>query len=1181
MAVRCLHPAAMLYPAAMRGSEDVERFIADWRDTGGSELANTQSFINGLCRLLDVEPPAGSRVDDAHNDYVFERRVFQDNGDGTQSFGRIDCYKRDAFILEAKQGSDADRAAAGKGEDDLDLFGQTASARVKRGTARRGTPGWTRAMDAAKIQDERYAKALPADHGWPPILLVADIGYCIEVYADFTGTGKAYAQFPDRARYRIMLDDLRDEDVRERLRAIWTDPKSLDPTARSARVTRDIADLLATVARRIEKRGYNADTTSGFLMRVLFTMFAEDSGVIPNDSFTTLLKQQRAHPEHLEHQLSALWAAMDKGEFSPALGVPLRKFNGYLFKERTAIPLDAEELEVLIRAAEHRWTEVEPAIFGTLLERALDAKERAKLGAHYTPRAYVERLIGPTIIEPLRADWDAVRAASGQLIDEERIDEARALVETFHTRLSQTKVLDPACGTGNFLYVAMARMTDLEGEVVERLVALGDNQYVAELTGHTITPENFLGIEINPRAAAIAQLVLWIGYLQWHFKVNGADRAPPAPILRDVKTIENRDALIDWDERVLERDDAGRPVSRWDGETMKPHPVTGKPVPDESARVEVWRYVKPRAATWPKADFIVGNPPFIGGEDVRDRLGDGYFEALFATTDVPESADFVMHWWDKAALTARKGGTRRFGFVTTNSITQLFSRRVIARHLDAKDRLSLLFAIPNHPRIDEKDGAAVRIAMTVGAKGKTAGLHGTGTDESGAPDQVLFAETIGQISADLRTGADLTSTIALKANDTLCSPGMKLHGDGFIVTPEQAMALSPASLAAPARLRSGQTDGAAVIFDYRNGRDLASRPRGVKLIDLYGLSETEVREHHSAVYQHLSNAVRPARDGQAAKSNTADARQYAEKWWLFGKPRPELRKALRGVERYIATVETAKHRVFQFLPMSIVPDNMLVCIALDDAFALGVLSSRTSVIWALNMGGTLEDRPRYNKSQCFDPFPFPADVPEPLKDRIRAEAEALDALRKRVLEQHEELTLTRLYNVLEALRAGRALSEAERDIHDRGLVTLIRQHHDAIDALVAEAYGWPADLPDEEILVRLVALNKERAAEEARGLVRWLRPEFQAPDYQAPVAQTLDLGEAAAALPDTVIPWPGSLPDQFGAVQAILTGAGAPLAAQDVARAFKGKRASTVRPVLDALAGIGMARRLADGRYAA
>jgi hypothetical protein len=265
----------------MLEADKIESFIAEWRGTGGSELANTQSFINGLARLLGVDPPRGAKADDTANDYVFERRVFQDNGDGTTSFGRIDCYKRGCFILEAKQGSEADRAAADKGEDDLDIFGQTAKTRVARGTARRGTPGWAKAMVQAKGQAERYAKALPIDHGWPPFLLVADIGYCIEVYADFTGTGKSYAQFPDRARYRIMLEDLRDEKVRDRLRAIWTDPKSLDPTARAARVTRDIADLLATVARRLEKRSYDAETTSGFLMRVLFTMFAEDSKLIP------------------------------------------------------------------------------------------------------------------------------------------------------------------------------------------------------------------------------------------------------------------------------------------------------------------------------------------------------------------------------------------------------------------------------------------------------------------------------------------------------------------------------------------------------------------------------------------------------------------------------------------------------------------------------------------------------------------------------------------------------------------------------------------------------------------------------------------------------------------------------------------------------------------------------------
>ena len=1179
----------------------VDAFIAQWRDTGGSELANTQSFINGLCALIGVAPPDGSRTDDTRNDYVFERRVFQDNGDGTTSFGRLDAYKRGAFILEAKQGSDADRAAATRGEDDLDLFGQTASARMKRGTARRGTPGWAKAMVQAKGQAERYAKALPVDHGWPPFLLIADIGYCIEVYADFTGTGKAYAQFPDRSRYRIMLDDLRDEGVRKRLAAIWIAPKTLDPSTEAARVTREIAALLATVSRRLEARNHSADAVSGFLMRVLFTMFAEDTGVLlPKDSFKTLLRGQLDHPQHLHHQLSALWGAMDRGEFAPALGIPVKRFNGYLFKDTAAIPLELDELKVLIEASEKDWTEVEPAIFGTLLERALNPKERAKLGAHYTPRAYVERLVGPTIIEPLRADWAGVRVAAADLIDQGKVADARRTVETFHRLLAATRVLDPACGTGNFLYVAMARMKELEGEVLDLLVDLGDDQYVAELTGHTITPDNFLGIEINPRAAAIAQLVLWIGYLQWHFRVNGKDRAPPEPILRDIRTIENRDALIDYDERVLERDDGGVPVTHWDGETMKPHPVTGRPVPDETARAEVYRYVNPRTAKWPKADFIIGNPPFIGGKDVRDRLGDGYFDGLFRTTAVPESADFVMHWWDKAALALRKGGTRQFGFVTTNSITQLFSRRVIAKHLDAKEGVSLRFAIPNHPWVDEKDGAAVRIAMTMAAKSAAEGRLLDVVDEREAPERIEFVQRSGIIGSDLRIGADLTATIPLKANDRVCSPGVKLHGDGFIVTPDQAARLDPMSLAIargettdqPPHVRTGMGVEPQVIFDYRNGRDLASRSRGVMAIDLYGLSEAEVRERHPAVFQHLLSAVKPLREGQTARSNTADARQYAQQWWLFGKTRPEIRKALSGIHRYIATIETAKHRAFQFLPISTLPDNKLVCIALHDAYDLGVLSSRFHVPWAIGSGGRLGmgDDPVYVKSRCFDPFPFPADVPEPVKARVRAEAEALNALRKRVLAEHPDLTLTRLYNVLEALRAndgqGRPLTEPERDIHDRGLVTLIRQHHDAIDDGVADAYGWGAEhragtLDDETILTRLVALNKERGAEEAGGLIRYLRPEFQDPGYRAPVSATLDLGEAATLPVSNVIPWPLSLPDQVGAVQAILASATQPLGPNDIARNFKGKRAATVRPVLDALASLGMARRLNDGRYAA
>ena len=1170
--------------AAMGDDTEVDAFIAQWRDTGGSELANTQSFINGLCRLIGVAPPDGSRTDDAHNDYVFERRVFQDNGDGTTSFGRIDAYRRAAFILEAKQGSDADRAAAQRGEDDLDLFGQTATARMKRGTARRGTPGWAKAMVQAKGQAERYAKALPVDHGWPPFLLVTDIGYCIEVYADFTGSGKAYAQFPDRSRYRIMLEDLRDPDVRKRLAAIWIDPKSLDPSIQSARVTREVADLLATISRRLEARGHSAEAVSGFLMRLLFTMFAEDTEVLlPKDSFKTLLRGQLDHPEHLDRQLSSLWAAMDKGEFAPALGIPVKRFNGYLFKNTAALPLDRDELLVLIEAADKVWTEVEPAIFGTLLERALNPKERAKLGAHYTPRAYVERLVGPTIIEPLRADWAGVRVAAAELIDQNKPDEARRTVETFHGRLAATRVLDPACGTGNFLYVAMARMKELEGEVLDLLMDLGDTQYIAELTGHTITPENFLGIEINPRAAAIAQLVLWIGYLQWHFRVNGKSHPLPDPILSGVRSIENRDALIEWSAREVDCDEAGVAVTRWDGETMKVHPVTGNYVPDEAARVEVYRYVNPNAATWPKADFIIGNPPFVSSRETRELLGDGYADALRrAYPQIPGNVDLVMYFWQRAAGEVNTT-TRQFGLIATSRMRMEQNREVVTTAL-GRD-LEINFAIPDHPWSGKDADAGVRVAFTVVSKINNGSKYLLlSPDHDDARLRLADGTVLNQadllklvrihISPDLSPSVEIGRLSELAAWSKITSAGMKPYAESLIIDEATAKSLLPDASQRELFARK-----------YLNGRDVARRPRGARVLDFNDINtEDDLRSTSELAYQYLLNSAKPERSQERNS-------RLRTKWWKFEASRDELRDSVKGIDRYIATVENSPLRYFVFIDAMTLPDQKLRCIANSDAFVLGVLSTRFHACFSARLGGRngIGNTPVYN-TKCATTFPFPADVPEPLKTRIRVEAEALDELRKRVLAKHPDLTLTKLYNALEALRAadrgGPALTDRHRDVHDRGLVTLIRQHHDAIDDGVANAYGWGDDhragaLDNETILTRLVELNAERAAEEARGLIRYLRPNYQDPGYYAPIADRLDLGEAAVAPVSNVIPWPATLPDQVGAVQAILAAAARPMAAQDVARTFKGKRASTVRPVLDALAGVGLARRLTDGRYAA
>ena len=599
---------------------------------------------------------------------------------------------------------------------------------AKAGAARRGTRGWDRTMRAAKRQAEDYARALPREHGWPPFIVVVDIGHVFEVYADFSGQGKNYAQFPDREGYSIPLSGLRDPAVRARFRAVWTDPLSLDPARRSAEVTRDIAERLARIARSLEDRGRHPEEVAEFLMRCLFTMFAEDVGLLPEQGFEDLLGRMVETPQHFAPALENLWKVMDEGGYAPNLNAVVKRFNGSLFRNCKAIALEAGEIRELHIAAGRDWRDVEPAIFGALLERALDERKRAEFGAHYTPRAYVERLVVPVIVEPLRADWEAALAEAHAL--DEAGDRGAALrrVKEFHHRLCTTRVLDPACGTGNFLYVSLELMKRLEGEVLDALEGLGEDAPRFVMEGETVGPRQFHGLELNPRAVAIADLVLWIGYLKWQLRTLPPDRLSE-PVLHAYGTIREQDAVLAFDKQELLRDEDGKPLSRWDGETMKLHPITGEEIPDPDAQVELYRYENPRPAEWPEAEFVVGNPPFIGGKDMRNRLGDGYAEACWkARKKVRGGADFVMHFWDEAATRLlrkpKKGQTnplRRFGFITTNSVTQTFSRRVIERHMGAKEPLTLAYAVPDHPWLKAADKAAVRIAMTVAMRGEGEG----------------------------------------------------------------------------------------------------------------------------------------------------------------------------------------------------------------------------------------------------------------------------------------------------------------------------------------------------------------------------------------------------------------------------------------------------------------------------
>ncbi len=1132
-----------------------QAFIARWKKSEAAEQANSQLFLRELCDLLELPAPDPTVQDDDQNTYVFEKRVVFQNGDGTTSAGRIDLYRAGCFVLESKQGSEA--------KEDAALLSTVAKNKKHRtGTASRGAAGWQQAMTRARNQAERYAKALPVSAGWPPFLVVVDVGHCFDLYADFSQSGKAYVPFPDPQNYRIRLDDLADPAVREKLRALWLEPLTLDPSRRAAKVTRELAGRLAQLAKSLEG-AHPPEVVANFLIRSLFTMFSEDVELLPPGSFAELLVSLRGDTANFVPMVENLWANMNTGGFSPILRQKLLRFNGGLFADCTALPLNDDQLELLIEAAQSHWTDVEPAIFGTLLERALDPVERHKLGAHYTPRAYVERLVMPTIIDPLRNEWRSVYASAVQLDSVGKAEAARQAVRDFHHHLCEVRVLDPACGSGNFLYVTLEHMKRLEGEVLNTLREFGEKQ----LPLLTIDPHQFLGIEVNPRAAAITDLVLWIGYLQWHFRTRGKAELPE-PILRDYHNIECRDAVLAWDAVEDVRDEQGQPVTRWDGRTTKPHPVTGEEVPDETARVIEQRYKNPRKADWPKCDFIVGNPPFIGNKRMISSLGAEYSVTLRNVHDeVPESADYVMYWWDMAARSCLRGAINRFGFITTNSITQVFNRRVLEPHLAAEEPLSIIFAVPDHPWIDATDGAGVRIAMTVGELGNRNGQLSRAVDEKPATEDqfdVVFEKRVGKINADLSVDIDLRSVAPLKSNEGLCGQGMKLVGEGFVLEKEID------------RDVPNTATGFPVVRRYISPRDILDGKPGRHVIDFCGLSEAESRRIHPAAFQILLDRVKPLRDQNRRES-------IRKLWWRFAWERPVLREAMNGLARYVVTLETSKHRFFVAVEPDYLWDGSLFAIALDDFYYLGVLSSKAHVTWALRFGARLEDRPRWNNGSCFDPFPFP-DCSESQKQRIRELGEQLDGHRKARQALFPGLTMTGMYNVLEKLRAGEALSKKEVEIHEQGLVSVLRQLHDELDAAVAAAYGWPADLSDEEILQRLVELNALRAAEEARGVVRWLRPDFQNPQGQAAAQKEIAVEvEAAPAAKSKAAkqPWPATLPERFQAVRTLLEQLPAPATPEEVAARFTRARRNDVSELLETLTLIGQARQLDDGRYAA
>jgi hypothetical protein len=1076
-----------------------------WSTAKPAERANFQSYLIELCSALGVEPPrpAGSK-------YEFEYAIDVVSREGKESTNFIDLYKANHFALEAKD------EEPGRSTDIL--------------------------LTKAFGQVRQYVGYVP--HERPPYLMVLDVGKTLIIWDRWNGDYGGYS-----AGRRIDLTRLDENpETAEVLVKIWTNPSSLDPRSRATKVTRELAEKLAGLATALEGDGFSQERVARFLMRCVFTMFAEHVELLLKHPFRSILDDVAVgDPKQFVPLAEELWRAMDVGD--PFMLRKLLRFNGHFFEDSEALPLNRDALAFLLEAAKADWAHVEPSIFGTLLTRALDPQERHKLGAEFTPREYVEKVVRPTVEEPIRARWTAVQAEVLQLqVANKKGWKSRAekRLRSFHDELRKLQFLDPACGSGNFLYVTMHLVKRIELEVIR---AIEDITGKHEMRFSEVGPRQFHGIEVKSWAREIAELVLWIGFHQFWKEHHNVQ--PPEPILQNTGTLEYRDAVLAWDS--IRRDPSR---DRPDPSPRIRDRVTGRLVPDREAVLKYQEYVHPTQAKWPRADYIIGNPPYLGKQQKRKMLGDGYVDALQAAyPEVPPAADFVMCWWYRAAELVARGRVIRAGLITTNSIRQRQNRSLI--EAAQSDGARVIWAVADHPWVDGADGAAVRVAMTVVARDESDVV----TVSMGEDGREVVRRG-KEMNSDLTVGADVVSAgkEPLLSNKGLATVGVKLYGDGFILDSAEAQ---------PFLRDSANRE---VLREFFNGRDLTTRPRGAYLIDFGTRSERQAAGY-AALFDIVRSRVKPDRDANPNED-------IRDRWWQLGHNRAGLREALVGLSRYIVTPETAKHRFFQFLPASATPEGSLFCFGLDDSAFLAILSSSAHTTWANRAAGAMGkgNDPRYNKS-CFDAFPFP-ELTETAQARLRTLGDELDSLRKKGMATDDVVTMTRIYNVVEKLRSNESLDPEEQRVFSLAACGSIKDLHDEIDAIVRDAYEWSHNIESEEMLFALIELHDKRRMEEEAAEVRWLRPEYQLSRFGEGIQVTASgfgFAPGPQKVPSKAIPWPSGAVEQISAIKATFDPG--PLTVEEVIARFKAAKRELVRRHVETLALMGELRLIKGDRY--
>ena len=717
-------------------------FAAKWAGSTRTERAAAQEQFIDLCRMLGYPTP--NQADQTGEWYAFEKGAEKTEG----SDGFADVWKKGHFAWEYK----------GKRKD----------------------------LSAAYKQLLDYREALEN----PPLLVVCDLER-FEVHTNFTGTVKEV--------HRFTLTDLASEprEPLRVLRAVMGDPEALRPAKTRQQMTEEAAEKFARLALALRARDHDPQAVAHFLDKLLFCLFAEDAGLLPRGLMERLTDATRTNPAVFANQLSELFARMSQ-KGGGYFGVErIEWFNGSLFDGPEVIPLETPEIDVVRTVSRLDWSEIEPAIFGTLFERGLDPGRRKQLGAHYTDRDSIARLVEPVLMKPLRREFEALKEEIGGLtfgaplnrLTPQRRKSVEQLLNGFLERVRTITVLDPACGSGNFLYTALQSLKDLEREVL----IWASTELRLPMQFPRVGPHQLRGIEINPYAAELTRVTIWIGQIQWMIRNGfGYEREP---ILRPLDNIETRDALIDWSDAA-----------------------------------------NPKEAEWPDSDVIIGNPPFLGGKLMRTGLGDDYVDTLFRVFDgrVPREADFVTYWHEKARAMIETGRAKRVGLLATQGIRGGANRRVIERIKDTGD---LFLAWSDEPWV--LDGANVHISFL-------------GYDDGGDMERLLDGEPVESINANLTAGIDLTKARRLPQNMGIAFMG-DTKGGPFDIPAEVSYPMLDAH-------NPDGRSNRKVVRRWVNGLDVTRRPRNMWIVDFGTHMAREEAALYAAPFEYVEERVKPTRE---------------------------------------------------------------------------------------------------------------------------------------------------------------------------------------------------------------------------------------------------------------------------------------------------------------------------------